>query len=153
MIMKKTNQLKKVSYFCLTILSAAVPSTLNAMESHSREYFDHSERYPEGHNRMVEKYSKENPDLLRHKIPIEPRVKEPSLTEVTGDFLKNTKIINEKFKKENEDLGKVGEKAVKGVSYLAKEGIDSKVKDPEAKSFFLGLVDSAKEKALSFFKE
>lgn len=186
---KKINQFKKVSYFCLTLLSAALPLTTEAMDSLLRDDVERStarrseivpqqseslfdkfrllfqsddtgedesqgddprQRYTDLKNKVIDKYEKERPGLARFREPIKREEKSSNLVSESKDFLGGARKLREAMEQENEDLKKGGETAIKALGYAGEAILDDKVKDPEAKGFFLNLLDKAKDQALSF---
>lgn len=163
MFMKKLKEFQKVSYLCLTLLSTVCPSTTEASDSNLKDYRDQPvvrttvradrQGYRDLHNRMVEKYAIQNPELERHRLP--PLQEESSSTLVTAseEFARKTEDLRKDLEKRDRELQQVGVTAVKATAYGAKELVEQKVKNPEAKSFFLELLDKAKDYGLNLFKQ
>jgi len=192
MITKKINKIKKVSYFCLTLFSTALPSTTEAMDSFFREDVgrstarrnvivpqqneslldkfmllfqsddanedesqvdDHSQRYSDLKNKIIDKYEKDRPELSRFRKPIKQKEKSSNLVSTSKDFRDVTGRLGKTIKQENEDLKTLEETIIKAAGYVGKEILDDKIKDPESKSFFLELLDKGQEQVLNFINQ
>ena len=189
---------KKVSYFCLTLFSTALPLAAPAAESLSRDFVDHPvkggavrvpqqpeslldflergiddlfkgyntkedeiqrdlksppmdnhrQRYSDLKNKVIDKYEKERPELARFREPTKQEPKASNLLSAAEAFRLKAEELRKAEEAKNRKYQKDEETLVKGIFYGAKAVIDNKVKDPEAKGFFLDLIDDAKEQAL-----
>ena len=113
---------------------------------------DHRQQYQDLHNKMVDKYAKQNPELVRHRLATTQGKETSSLVSASEEFLRHARELKEAQEQENRKLQKVGETAVNAAAYGLKAVVDNKVEDPEAKSFFLDLLDKAKEQAFNLFR-
>lgn len=167
MITKKINQFKKASYFCLTLLSAALPLTAQAMDSLVRE---NRERAISHRNLVAPKQSENLFDklklLFQSDDTYEEESEEDDPSQGHSDLIKrdekSSKInglldyatqLREAMEQENEDLQKVQETAIKGLGYYGEAIIDDKVKNPEAKSFFLNLLGKGQKRLSNFLSQ
>jgi hypothetical protein len=97
--------------------------------------------YRDTHNAVVDKYSKEHPNLLRHKLTPKKEKQKEGLGTSTHNFLEQAKKLREKCEEENQKLKKTEETLVKGVGYVGEMAIENNVKNPQAKSFFLDILN------------
>lgn len=112
---------------------------------------NHRQQYRDLHNSIVDKYTKQNPEFVRRRLPPKQENEASNLVSASEEFLRKARELREAQELENKKLQKVGETIVKSTAYGLKAVVDNKVEDPEAKGFFLDLLDKAKEQVLNLF--
>ena len=113
----------------------------------------HQERYNNLKNNIIDKYEKDRPELARFRKPVKQEPKAPNLLSSAEAFRLKAEELRKVKEEENKKYQKAGEILFNGTSYGAKAIIDNKIEGAQAKGFFFGLIDSAKEQALEFLNQ